>query len=387
VSRGPAQAGRARFDIGEIVRAHRAQLETKHPLTREQKRVLTDIGQCRTAALGGHVDHCPSCGYEHPSYNSCRNRHCPKCQALAQEKWIEQRSARLLDVGHFHLVFTLPSELRFLAKLAPWEVFDALFHAVVDTLIELGETRLKARLGATLVLHTWTRDLRFHPHIHAIVTGGGLALDGSCFRRSARKYLFPVKAMGKLLRGKLLASLSKAYAASAFAHVDAFRDPRAFPALVARVAKLSWNVYAKAPFATTKHVVAYLGRYTHRVGIANSRLVDVASDRIVFATKNGQTATLGPVEFLARFVQHVLPDGFHKIRHIGLYASASKRALAEALLGSKPPPAPPKRTMEQRLLELTGVDVRRCPRCLSELVPIPLPDARAPPPPARELAA
>jgi hypothetical protein len=178
---GPAQAGRARFDVGDIVRAHRAALEAQHRLMPEQKRVLTDIGQCRTAALGGHVDHCTSCGYEHPSYNSCRNRHCPKCSALAQEKWIAQRDERLLDVGHFHVVFTLPSELRFLAKLAPREVFDALFRAVTETLLELGNSRLTAMIGATLVLHTWTRELDFHPHVHAIVTAGGLARDGSRF--------------------------------------------------------------------------------------------------------------------------------------------------------------------------------------------------------------
>jgi len=274
VSAGPAKAGRARFDIADLVRAHRAQLEAQHPLTSEQKRVLTDLAQCRTAALGGHVDHCPSCGYEHPSYNSCRNRHCPKCQALAQEKWIAQRSARLLDVGHFHVVFTLPGQLRFLAKLAPRETFDALFRAASETLLDLGRSRLQATLGATLVLHTWTRELKFHPHVHAIVTAGGLALDGQRFRHSPRRYLFPVKhVMGKLFRGKLLALLSAAYAAGAFAHVHAFDDPSAFGRLVAKVAKLSWNVYAKAPFGTSKHVVAYLGRYTHRVGIANSRLL------------------------------------------------------------------------------------------------------------------
>jgi hypothetical protein len=380
VSAGPAQAGRAKFDIGDIVRRHRAALVALHPLTRGQMRVLTDIGQCRTAALGGHVDHCPSCGYEHPSYNSCRNRHCPKCQALAQEKWIAQRNERLLDVGHFHVVFTLPSELRFLAKVAPREVFDALFHAVADTLLELGKSRLDALVGATLVLHTWNRELGFHPHVHAIVTAGGLALDGKSFRRSQRKYLFPVKVMGKLLRGKLLASLSKAYAANTFAHVDAFRDPRAFGALVAKLAKLSWNVYAKAPFDTAKHVVAYLGRYTHRVGIANGRLLDVTDDRVVFRTRGEATKTLDPVDFLWRFVQHVLPDGFHKIRHVGLYASPHKLSMAREQLGMGAPVPQTDVSWQQKLLELTGRDVLRCPLCLAPLCREPLlPLARAPP--------
>lgn len=379
MSASPAQTGRARFDIGDIVRAHRAALEAQHPLTPEQKRVLTDIGQCRTAALGGHVDHCPSCGYEHPSYNSCRNRHCPKCQALAQEKWIAQRKERLLDVGHFHVIFTLPSQLRFLAKLAPREVFDALFRAAAETLLELGESRLSAMIGATLVLHTWTRELCFHPHVHAIVTAGGLALDGSCFRRSRRSYLFPIAAMRKLLRGKVLAALSEAYAAGAFAHVDRFRDPRAFGALVAEVNDLTWNICVKPPFGSSKHVVAYLGRYTHRVGIANSRLLDVTAERVVFRTRGEDTETLTPVEFLWRFVQHVLPDRFHKIRHFGLYASPRLQVARERL--GMPPVAPPSRpSWQERLLELTGRDVRCCPLCLVPLLQLPLPnEARAPP--------
>ncbi len=379
MSVGPAQAGRAKFDIGDIVRAHRAALEAQHPLTREQQRVLTDIGQCRTAALGGHVDHCPSCGHEHPSYNSCRNRHCPKCQSLAQEKWIARRGERLLDVGHFHLVFTLPSELRFLAKLASCEVYGALFRAASDTLLELGESRLGATLGASFVLHTWKRNLGFHPHVHAIVTAGGLARDGQRFCHARRRYLFPVKVMGKLLRGKLLALLSEAYAAGAFAHVHAFDDPSAFGRLVAKVNKLAWNVYAKAPFGSSKHVVAYLGRYTHRVGISNCRLLAVSDDRVVFRTRGDDTETLHPVEFLWRFVQHVLPDRFHKIRHFGLYASPKRDAACKQLRMA--PPTPPKRaSWEQKLLELTGRDVRRCPLCGGPLLQMPLSQAPLPHP-------
>ena len=376
----PAPAGRARFDIADIVRAHRAPLEARYPLSPEQKRVLTDIAQCRTAALGGHVDHCTSCGYEHPSYNSCRNRQCPKCQALAQEQWIERRHARLLDVGHFHVVFTLPSQLRPLAKLAPREVFGALFHAASRTLLELGQSRLGVVLGATLVLHTWTRKLTFHPHVHTIVTAGGLALDGQRFRRSPRRYLFPIKkVVGPVFRSKMLALLSEAYAAGAFAHVEAFRDPSAFGRLLRKVGQMSWNIHAEAPFTDAGHVVAYLGRYTHRVGIANSRLLDVTDERVVFRTRGDQTETLHPVEFLHRFVQHVLPARFHKIRHIGLYASPRLSAARERL-GMAPPDTRPQPSWQQRVLELTGRDVRRCPVCLALLLQSPLPPiARAPP--------
>jgi hypothetical protein len=378
----PAGAGRARFDIGDIVRAHRAQLEAQHPtLTPAQKRVLTDIAQCRTAALGGHVEHCPSCGHEHYAYHSCRNRHCPKCQALVQEQWIEQRRERLLDVGHFHVVFTLPAELRPLARSAPEVVFDALFHAASNTLLELGDSRLRARLGATLVLHTWTRRLTFHPHVHAVVTAGGLSLDGQRFHRLRGEFLFPVKVMGQLFRGKVLHILSEAYAAGLFAHVQLLHDPAAFGRLVARVSKLSWNVYAKAPFKKSRHVVAYLGRYTHRVGIANSRLLDVTPERVVFRTRGSGTETLPPVDFLARFVQHVLPEGFHKIRHFGLYASPSKLALARERLGMPPVRTRRRRpSYDEKLLELTGRDIRLCPVCLTPLLRLPLPrSARDPP--------
>ena len=375
----PAQAGRARFDIGAIVLAHRAELEAEHVLTGRQKRVLTDLERCRTAALGGHLDVC-SCGYEQPAYNSCRNRHCPKCQALAAEVWIDKRSERLLDVGHFHVVFTLPSELRALARHAPEVVYEALFEAVKNTLLELGHERFDAMLGATLVLHTWTRELRFHPHVHAIVTAGGLMRDGQRFHHSPR-YLFPVKeVMGPVFRGKVLHALSRAHAKGAFASFDPFQDPAAFGRLVAKLAKLSWNVYAKAPFKKSQHVLAYLGRYTHRVGIANSRLLDVTDKHVVFRTKGDGTATVTPVEFLHRFVQHVLPHGFHKIRHIGLYASPPRLALARERLGMPAPTPRSRRSWEERLRALTGRDVRQCPRCGGTLVRQALPPlARSPP--------
>lgn len=379
----PAPAGRTRFDIADIVRAHRDALASAYPLTAAQRRVLTDIAQCRTAVLGGHVDTCHSCGYDHPSYNSCRNRHCPKCQALTQEEWIDGRRRRLLPVGHFHVVFTLPAQLRPLARIAPRVVYDALFHAAAQTLVELGTTRLRARVAATLVLHTWTRELDFHPHVHAIVSAGGLALDGSRWIHARRGYLFPVKVMGKLLRGKVLAELRDAHAAGRLPAEGVLRDPMAFDHILASVAKLAWNVYAKAPFRKRDHVLAYLGRYTHRVGIANSRLLAVSDDAVVFATRDGKTKTLAPVEFLRRLVQHVLPDGLHKIRHAGLYASAAdaKHAAATEKLATPLPPPQPRPSWQERLLAITGHDVSRCRKCGQPVVSVFLPPfARAPPP-------
>ena len=223
------------------------------------------------------------------------------------------------------MVFTLPSELRALGLHAPRELFGALCAAASETLLELGKSRLDARLGVTMVLHTWTRELRFHPHVHALVTAGGLAMDGSRWSPSNRKYLFPVEVMGALLRGKMLAALRVLHARGAFASFADFADPEAFDRLMTKLARPKrWIVYAKQPFARVDHVLKYLGRYTHRVGIANSRLVDVRADAVTFRTKSGKTVTVAPVEFLRRFVQHVLPDGFHKIRHFGLYAGAAE---------------------------------------------------------------
>jgi hypothetical protein len=381
----PASAGRPGFDIADIVRQHRARLEAQVHLTLAQRRVLSAMALCRTAALGGHVDTCRSCGFERPAYNSCRNRHCPKCQALRQEKWIAARTERLLPARHFHVVFTLPSELRALGKCYPRDVFGALFAAASKTLLDLGESRLRAKLGVTMVLHTWTRDLRFHPHVHALVTAGGLAEDGSRWMPSGKRYLFPVQVMGALLRGKMMAALRGLQARGTFASFEDFADPEAWDRLMQKLARKNWIVYAKKPFRRVEHVLKYLGRYTHRVGIANSRLVDVRDDLVTFRTKNGQTASLAPVEFLGRFVQHVLPDRFHKIRHYGLYAGASDNARLQALhpLAPSAPLASATATTSwvEQLQELTGRDVDHCPRCgdTIEHRPVVATHSRAPP--------
>lgn len=362
---GPATAGRPRFDIADLVRQHRAALEAEVHLTLAQRRVLSAMALCRTAELGGHVDVCRSCGFERPAYNSCRNRHCPKCQALAQEKWIAARTERLLPVPHFHVVFTLPSELRALGKHFPREIFGALFAAASETLIELGASRLDAKLGITMVLHTWTRDLRFHPHVHALVTAGGLTRDGLRWVPSSTKYLFPVDVMGALLRGKMMDALRDLHARGDFASFEDFADPEAFDRLMARIARAKWIVFAKKPFREIDHVLKYLGRYTHRVAIANSRIVDVTDDGVTFRTKSGKTVTVTPVEFLRRFVQHVLPDGFHKIRHYGLYTGAHANTLAIARAAMAPGTIATAATLSwtEQLLELTGRDLERCPQC------------------------
>jgi len=383
------------LELADIVRAHGDSFCCAHSLTCAQAAALRDIERCRTAALGGHLEACDACGYEHPVYNSCRNRHCPKCQCLAAEKWIAARQARVLPTRHFHVVFTVPAELHALARYRPTLVFDLLFAASAATLQELArdERHLGAELGVTSVLHTWTRDLRFHPHVHCIVTGGGLSLDGARWVRSRKDYLFPVKVLGALYRGKLLDGLRRAHARGDFAGFDDFEDPEGFDRLMAKLVKKSWIVYAKKTFRHAEHVFEYLGRYTHRVGIANSRLVSLVDGQVTFRTKDGKTVTLPANDFLARFVAHVLPRGFVKIRHYGLLAAGNvnhKLARARELLTAKAAPtataaAAPAlaSTWADQLDELTGRDVRRCPRCGAPLRSRPLPErpelARAPP--------
>lgn len=331
--------------------------------------MLRDIERCRTAALGGHLDVCDQCAHTTPSYNSCRNRHCPKCQGLAQAKWIAEREERILPVRHFHVVFTLPAELHALVRFRREALFDMLFACASGTLLELGrdEGHLGAQLGLTAVLHTWTRELLFHPHVHCIVTGGGLALDGSRWVDSPRKFLFHVKVMGALFRGKFLDRLRKAHARGVFAGFDAFEDPEGFDRLMRAIARMDWVVYAKRAFGGPEQVYRYLGRYTHRVGIANSRLVALRDDAVTFRTKNGKTLTVTPTEFLRRFLLHVLPPGFIKMRHFGLLAPGNvntklvrARALLEARAISTKTAAPSGRDI---LDALTGDEARRCPLC------------------------
>lgn len=380
---------RARFEIGDIVRAHRDALEATRSLTLDQRRALSAIALCRTAALGGHLDVCTACGHQQPSYNSCRNRHCPKCQSLAQEKWVAERLSRILPVSHFHVVFTLPAALRPLAAYRPALVYDMLFATASATLLEVARgPKLGGLLGITAVLHTWTRELELHPHLHCIVTGGALAHDRWISTKRA-DYLLPVHVLGDVFRGKFLAALRREHARGSFRGFDAFLDPEGFERLCSAITKHRWVVYAKKPFAGPEHVFRYLGRYTHRVGIANSRLIDVSHDRVTFRTKSGKAITLSPVDFLARFVQHVLPKGYVKIRHYGLLASSNIHTLLErarALLrpGSPASTAPTATSFVEILLALTGRDVRRCSLCdapvvIAALPSSPSPTARAPP--------
>jgi hypothetical protein len=284
----------------------------------------------------------------------------------------------MLDVPHFHIVFTLPSELRPLAAFARRVVFRTLFRTAGRTLAAFARTRLGATVGATLVLHTWTRKLEFHPHVHALVTGGGLSLDGTAWNAAHRAFLFPVLAMSKVFRAKMIAALRHEYHRGRFEGFHDFRDPEGFSRLARALAKVKWHLYAKPSFARGKFVLDYLGRYTHRVGLSNSRLLAVSPHAVTFRTKGKAATTLDPLTLLRRFVQHILPSRFHKIRHVGLYASPAQLHRARTLLGQRPPRRQEK-TWRQLLRKLTGRDVSVCPLCGSPLVAIALPWARAPP--------
>lgn len=317
---GEAAHPRPRFNIADIFRRHRKDLDGQG-LSLDQRRLVGSMVLCRTSALGGQRYRCEACGAEHPVYHSCRKRGCPTCQALAQEAWIAQRAERILPIRHFHIIFTLPAQLRALALGHPVEVIGAFFRIVGAILEELGRTRLQASLGWTLALHTWKRDMGVHVHIHALVTAGGLALDGGSFVRVEGGYLFPGEVMGELLRGKVLDALRKLREGGSFQELE----DAAFGALMAALAgHKRWVVHAEPPFRDVSHLLGYLGRYVYRIALSNSRLVEVEPGRVTFTTRHGQTETVTPLVFMKRFLQHVLPPGFHKVRHGGLYASTRK---------------------------------------------------------------
>lgn len=364
---GPPSA-RAQLEIAQIFRAHGEGYRQHHRLTPEQRAAMRAVESCRTAVLGGHLDLCPDCGHEQPAYNSCRNRHCPKCQALTQARWIEKHRARILPVAYFHVVFTVPAQLRPLARLNRQRVFDALFSAAAATLQDLARDpqRLGATLGFTAVLHTWTRELAFHPHLHCVVTAGGLAPSRDHWIARSSRFLFPVRVLSRLFRGELLAALRRAH------HREPFElptpEPDAFDALLDRIALRDWVVYAKAPFRGAEHVYEYLGRYTHRVAISNARLIAITDDAVTFHTKADARATVAPEEFIRRFLNHILPNGYVKIRHYGLLASTHRTDLETARRLLQPPSPSPEPTRSpsawQDLLQaLTRRDPRVCPTC------------------------
>ena len=329
------------LEVADIFHRHGADWRRANAghVSLDQLKVMAAIEQCRSAALGGHVERCEECGHSRIAYNSCRNRHCPKCQGAAARDWLAAREADLLPVGYFHLVFTLPTEIAPIAYQNKAVIYDLLFCTAAETLLTIAADprHLGARIGATAVLHTWGSAMTHHPHVHMIVPGGGISLDGSRWISCRPGFLLPVRVLSRLFRRLFLAGLAEAHAAGRlafFGEIESLRHCPAFTAHLAPLRRKNWFVYAKPPFAGPEAVLAYLARYTHRVAIANSRLIALDERGVTFRYKdyrrNGQarcrTMTLSADEFIRRFLLHVLPKGFHRIRHYGLLASPGCKA-------------------------------------------------------------
>ena len=363
-----ATAARPPHELSDIFREFRPWIK---PLSKIESKVVADIINCRTSVLGGHRLKCDACDHEDYSYNSCRNRHCPKCQFLAQVKWVEARKAELLPVEYFHMVFTVPHELNPIIWNNKKIGFDILFRAMSETLKEVGERRLQAKVGFTAVLHTWSQTLNEHAHIHAIVPGGGISLDGNKWISAKRGYFLPIKVLSKVFRGKYLSYLEASFEKLKFS--DEAAAPAAFKNLLIAAACKEWVVYAKAPFAGPGRVLEYLGNYTHRIAISNYRIEMVEGNQVTFKYKDRandnqpKTMRLPAHEFISRFLNHVLPNKFVRIRHFGFLGSRKKQkniAVARVCLGSPSGVEVIKdEDYKQMLKRLVGVDVTQCPRC------------------------
>jgi hypothetical protein len=325
------------FEVADIVRAYGAAFRATHPVSHEQARVLRAIAQCRTAALGGHVEHCVSCGTERVCYDSCRNRHCPKCQGSARAKWLAAEQALLLPIPYFHVVFTLPHQLNPLIRVNQRRLYDLLFQTAAQTLQEFARDpqHLGGDIGITAVLHTWGQTLTEHVHVHCVVTGGGLSPDGTQWRACRRRFLFAVKALGAVFRGKYLAGLERLRRQQRLAFAGestALAEKEVWDSLRQQLYAKPWVVYAKPPWGSPEQVLKYLSRYTHRVAIANSRLVFVGNGVVRFRYTDYATGGTAKVmelraeEFLRRFLLHVVPTGFVRIRHYGLLANRTRQA-------------------------------------------------------------
>jgi hypothetical protein len=354
----------SRVELADIFRLYGDDYRRLHRLSSTQLKAMRAIEQCRTAELGGHMETCDRCGYERPCYNSCRNRHCPKCQALSKARWLEARKSELLPVPYFHVVFTLPHEINALALSNKKAVYDILFQSVSKTLLAFGEKTLGGKIGVTMILHTWDQQLRDHLHLHCAVAAG--ALSAGQWVHARKNFLFPVVAMAVKFRGKFMAALKKVEANGKLEW-----SKEEFPMLARRLYEKPWVVYAKPAFRGPQTVLDYIGRYTHRIAISNERLLDVSEGYITFSwrdrtdgnTKKAMKVTAS--EFIRRFLLHTLPPSFMKIRHIGFLANKSKKkdlARCKEVLGV-PEIKGEEKSARELLKELTGVDLDRCPSC------------------------
>lgn len=359
------------IEVQDIFLRHGDEYRQKHPLSYVQNKAMSAIQTCRTAKLGGHMDVCDNCGHTQISYNSCRNRHCPKCQTLAKERWINGQKSNLLNVGYFHVVFTLPDELNPVIYQNQKTMYALLFQVVAEALQELAADKkyLGATLGFTSVLHTWGQNLLFHPHIHCIVPAGGLNRLGQ-WVNSRKKFFLPVKVLSRKFRGKFLAYLKSAklefYGAQKY-----LENADNLQRLLDSCYSKEWVAYCKPPFKDASCVVEYLGRYTHRVAISNNRILGIENGKVSFKWrdyKNGsawKTMTVSAEEFIRRFLMHILPPGFMKIRHYGLLGNRNKNAKLKLCKQLTQTPIVPKEKAStlDLILKIMGKDIAKCPAC------------------------
>lgn len=374
----------AGLEVADIFRQCGPAFRTEHTatLSRGQRRVMSAIEQCRTAALGGHVEQCDACGHQRIAYNSCRNRHCPKCQSLARDQWLQNRQAELLPVEYFHVVFTVPQEVAAIAYQNKDVVYNILFQATAQTLRTIGADpkHLGAEIGFIAILHTWGQNLLHHPHLHCVVPGGGFSADGQRWVSCRPGFFVPVRVLSRLFRRLFLELLLQAFDGGGlrfFNSLEALQDRLAFAKYLAPTTKTEWVVYAKAPFGGPKQVLEYLGRYTHRVAISNNRLLDFSDGAVTFAWKDyrhaskNKTMRLDADEFIRRFLLHVLPSGFQRIRSYGFLANRYRKAkieLSRKLLGVAVPVVAVDMPVQandyrERYQRLTGQSLRDCPHC------------------------
>jgi hypothetical protein len=372
------------LEVADVFRAHGAAWRKANAghVSLAQLKAMSAIETCRTSALGGHLERCEDCAHERVAYNSCRNRHCPKCQGAAARQWLAEREAELLPVPYYHVVFTLPAAIGAIAYQNKAAVYDLLFRTAAETLtaIAADPKHLGARIGLTAVLHTWGSALTHHPHVHVIVPGGGLSPDGSRWIACKPGFFLPVRVLSRLFRRLFLEGLAALHAAGRlvfFGDLALLADKRAFDAALAPLRRSDWVVYAKRPFAGPQAVLAYLARYTHRVAISNSRLIRLDEAGLTFKWKDYRikgrdrlkTMTLDAAEFIRRLLLHVLPNGFHRIRHYGLFASTVRARIERVRQALAAPEATPERSHAGTDSQAqTASPVRRCPCCGGRMI-------------------
>jgi Putative transposase/Transposase zinc-binding domain len=375
---------RPKLEVADVFRRYGEAYRQQHgaSMSSAQRRVMTAIEVCRTAALGGHLERCDQCGHERNAFNSCRDRHCPKCQCLARMQWIQDRQSELLNVQYFHIVFTVPEEIAAIAYQNKEIVYSILFQATADTLktIAADPKHLGAEIGFFAVLHSWGQNLMHHPHLHCVVPGGGLSPDGQRWVSCRPGFFLTVRVLSRLFRRLFLEALRKAFDSGKllfFSVLESLRETDAFAELLSRAKAHEWVVYAKRPFAGPQQVLDYVGRYTHRVAISNNRLRDIENGQVGFQWKDYRqsaqlkTMTLTADEFIRRFLLHVLPDGFQRIRYYGFLGNRYRQQKLEQcrrLLGMAAPAErsnalPVEKDYRDRYEELTGNSLYQCPQC------------------------